>query len=145
MSNKVLVIDDEPMSRALLRLTLQDGDFEVIEASDGLVALAMIEQQQPDLIIVDVMMPSLGGLDLCRIVRQSDELGALPILIVSAKAQAEAVRAGMMAGATHYLTKPISRKELMQVVRRLLEEKRPFSTPAPLSKTPLPKRAATHV
>ena len=125
MNYKVLVIDDEPMSRALLRLTLQENDFDVMEANDGLAALTMIGQQQPDLIIVDVVMPSLSGLDLCRIVRQNNQLEAIPILIVSAKAQVEAVRAGMRAGATHYLTKPISRRELMRIVTDLL--------PAPLT------------
>jgi len=122
---KVLVIDDEPMSRALLRLTLQENNFDVMEANDGLAALTMIGQQQPDLIIVDVVMPSLSGLDLCRIVRQNNQFGTIPILIVSAKAQMEAVRAGMLAGATHYLTKPISRRELVRVVTGLL--------PAPLA------------
>lgn len=125
MNYKVLVIDDEPMSRALLRLTLQENNFDVMEANDGLAALTMIGQQQPDLIIVDVVMPSLSGLDLCRIVRQNNQFGTIPILIVSAKAQMEAVRAGMLAGATHYLTKPISRRELVRVVTRLL--------PAPLA------------
>ncbi|MEZ4512947.1 MAG: response regulator [Chloroflexota bacterium] len=125
MNYKVLVIDDEPMSRALLRLTLQENNFDVMEANDGLAALTMIGQQQPDLIIVDVVMPSLSGLDLCRIVRQNNQFGTIPILIVSAKAQMEAVRAGMLAGATHYLTKPISRRELVRVVTGLL--------PAPLA------------
>lgn len=131
MNHKVLVIDDEPMSRALLRLTLQANNFDVIEATDGLAALALIGQQQPDLIIVDVVMPSLNGLDLCRIVRQNNKFEGIPIVIVSAKAQVDAIQAGMSAGATHYLTKPVSRRELVQVVDRLLDEKRPFS-PTPL-------------
>lgn len=130
MNHKVLVIDDEPMSRALLRLTLQEKNFEVIEANNGLAALTMIGQQHPDLIIVDVMMPSLSGLDLCRIVRQNSKFESIPIVIVSAKAQLEAIQAGMLAGATHYLTKPISRKELVRVVDALLDEKRPFFPPA---------------
>ncbi|MCA9994466.1 MAG: response regulator [Anaerolineales bacterium] len=109
----------------MLRLTLQENNFDVMEANDGLAALTMIGQQQPDLIIVDVVMPSLSGLDLCRIVRQNNQFGTIPILIVSAKAQMEAVRAGMLAGATHYLTKPISRRELVRVVTGLL--------PAPLA------------
>lgn len=120
MTWSVLVVDDEPMTRTLLQLMLAPADCEVIEAEDGLDALEKIEQRLPDLIILDVMMPRMDGIALCRHLRQEVQTAVVPIIMLSAKTSAEAVQEGLLAGADKYLTKPVSRQELVRSVEELM-------------------------
>lgn len=120
MTWSVLVVDDEPMTRTLLQLMLAPADCEVIEAEDGLDALEKIEQRLPDLIILDVMMPRMDGIALCRHLRQEVRTAVVPIIMLSAKTSAEAVQEGLLAGADKYLTKPVSRQELVRSVEELM-------------------------
>jgi len=116
----ILVVDDEEMTRNLLRLMLERDGFVIIEAEDGLQALEVIKGEKPDLIILDVMMPNLDGFSTCQALRSKPETADLPIILLSARAQDEAVRAGLNAGANRYMTKPISKPELVQAIRELL-------------------------
>ena len=120
MKNLILLVDDEPNLREMLRQMLEMGGFDVIEAEDGLEALEKLEERAPDVLVLDVMMPNLDGVSLCKQLRASAAFADLPILMVSGKTQTRAVQEGLAAGANHYLRKPIDVAELLQSVRKLL-------------------------
>ena len=121
MKPSVLVVDDEPMTRNLLRLMLERAGFEISEAEDGLKALLMVAEQPPDVLLLDVMMPNMDGLTVCEKMRAKVETAVLPIILLSARTSPDAVKAGIDAGATRYLAKPISQKELIATIREVLE------------------------
>jgi DNA-binding response OmpR family regulator len=116
----VLVVDDEPPIVELVRFTLEDDRLRVLEAGDGVAALEIARRERPDLILLDVQMPRLGGLDVCRRVRQDPLLSGTRIVMLTAADQ-EADRArGLAAGADEYLSKPFSPLALFALVRTLL-------------------------
>jgi len=117
---RILVVDDEIGARTLIGIMLDRGGFEVLKASDAAQALSMLEQDTPDLIILDVMMPGMDGIDLCKAIRARTSTAAVPILILSTRGDAESVMRGMDAGATDYLPKPILHHDLVAKVRHLL-------------------------
>ena len=116
----VLVVDDEPTARTMLRLILVRAGFEVLEAQDGSEALDEVQRNVPDLMILDIMMPGIDGFEVCRILRNQDETADLPIIMLSARADAESVNRGLLLGATKYLTKPVMPDELTRHVREVL-------------------------
>ena len=122
MTQSILIVDDEPMARNLLRLMLVRANFNVDEAEDGLDALRKLEQSRPDLLILDVMMPGLDGLSVCRQVRTQADLRDLPIIMLSAKTDFKSIQQGLEAGASQYLTKPISADELIRHVHSTFEK-----------------------
>lgn len=122
MSWSVLVVDDEPMTRNLLRMMLSYAGYRIYEAEDGVDALEKIKQYTPDIVILDVMMPNMDGIDVCKQIRQDKSTVELPVIMLSAYTQPTAVEAGLAAGADKYLTKPISRKVLLEHVEALLME-----------------------
>lgn len=127
MKNLIMLVDDEPNLRELLRQMLELGGFEVVEAEDGLEALEKLETVAPDVMILDVMMPNLDGVSLCKKLRASTAFARLPIIMVSGKTQYRAVQEGLAAGANQYLCKPITVQELLQSVRSLLPATAPLS------------------
>ncbi len=116
----VLLVDDDPALRGLLRQMLELGGFTVYEAEDGLDALEKIPQVRPDAMVLDVMMPNMDGVTLCRTVRSRPETTALPIIMLSGKTQDKAIQEGLAAGANVYLCKPISFNELISHVNNVL-------------------------
>src|SRR5579859_2348978 len=118
---KILVVDDEIGARTLIGIMLDRGGFEVLKAGDGNQALSTLNEETPDLIILDVMMPGMDGIDLCKAIRQREATASTPILILSTRGDAEAVMRGMEAGATDYLPKPILHHDLVSKVRQLLD------------------------
>lgn len=120
MSKSILVVDDEPMTRTLLRMMLAPANFQVFEAEDGADAIEKVREHMPDIIIMDVMMPNMNGLDACQVIRSDETISHIPILILSAKTHPKAVEEGLEAGATRYLTKPVSRVVLLQHVQEVL-------------------------
>ena len=122
MSWSVLVVDDEPMARTLLRLMLVRAGFEVVEAEDGYDALDKLKEDEPDVMILDVMMPGIDGFHVCETVRAAPNTSNLPIIMLSAKTDLESVKRGLRLGANKYLTKPISPEELTRQVRDVLQE-----------------------
>jgi DNA-binding response OmpR family regulator len=121
LNHSVLVVDDEPMARTLLRLMLVRAGFEVLEAEDGFDALEKVNQSPPDLIILDVMMPGMDGFAVCESVRGDSRTAALPIIMLSAKTDAESISRGLQVGANKYLTKPVSPEDLTRHVRDALD------------------------
>ena len=109
------------MARNLLRLMLVREGFDVYEAVDGQDALDKLGRSNPDLLILDVMMPGVDGLSVCREVRKSSTFDTMPIVMLSARTDQDSVEEGLAAGATKYLTKPISAVQLTQHVRECLQ------------------------
>lgn len=120
MTQSVMVVDDEPMARTLLRLMLVRAGFLVTEAEDGYDALAKVERNKPDLILLDVMMPGMDGFTVCETLRSEVRTSQLPIIMLSAKTDLTSITKGLRVGATKYLTKPISPDELTRHVRDIL-------------------------
>jgi len=120
----ILVVDDEPSIVDLVRFTLEDADVRVVEASDGAEALALARRIKPDLILLDVQMPRLDGLEVCRQLRRESAFARAPIILLTAAGQ-EADRArGLDAGADEYLTKPFSPLALLALVEAMVPETR---------------------
>ncbi|WP_119067047.1 response regulator transcription factor [Aggregatilinea lenta] len=118
---RILVVDDEIGALTLIGIMLERGGFEVLKAKDAEQALVVLDHDTPDLIILDVMMPGMDGIELCRVLRQRQETTQTPILILSARGDAKSVMSGMDAGASDYLPKPILHHDLVAKVRRMLD------------------------
>jgi len=117
---KVLVADDEKDIRRLITFTLERAGFEIVEASDGKQALEMARQHNPNIILLDVMMPQMDGYEVCRRLRAEPELTNTPVLFLSAKGQNHEIGEGLSAGATDYLVKPFTPRELAAKVKEIL-------------------------
>jgi two-component system response regulator MprA len=122
-SASVLVVDDDPQLREALTRALQLDGYSVTTASNGAQALDSVSQRRPDLMVLDVMMPYVGGLDVCRTLR--DRRDRLPILVLTARDEVGDRVAGLDAGADDYLTKPFALDELRARIRALLRRTTP--------------------
>lgn len=122
MSWLILIADDDPAIRMMLRMMLELDGFTIHEAEDGLDALNQIEVHPPDLLILDVMMPRMDGVTLCKLLRERPETAVLPIIMLSGKVQPKAEREGLDAGANLYLHKPVPRATLQREIASLLEK-----------------------
>jgi len=122
MDKNILVVDDEIGALTLIGIMLERGGFGVLKAKDANAALAVLDQDTPDMIILDVMMPGMDGIELCRVIRERDEMTGVPVLILSARGDAESVMRGMEAGANDYLPKPILHHDLVAKVRNILDD-----------------------
>lgn len=118
----ILVADDEVPIVELVRFTLEDDQVQVICAHDGVSALELASAVRPELALLDVHMPHLSGLEVCRRLRRAPEGAQIRIVMLSAAAQAEDRARGMAAGADEYLTKPFSPLALLTLVRSLVPE-----------------------
>ncbi|MHB8950042.1 MAG: response regulator transcription factor [Rhodoferax sp.] len=120
MSQKILVADDEPNIVISLEYLLMREGYTVLIARDGQEALESIAREQPDLVLLDVMMPKKTGFEVCQEVRASDALASIKILMLTAKGRDTDVAKGLALGADAYITKPFSTRELVQKVADLL-------------------------
>ena len=118
----ILVADDEVPIVELVRFTLEDDGVQVVGAFDGVTAFELARAVRPDLALLDVQMPHLSGLEVCRRLRQAPECAHARIVMLSAAAQAEDRARGLAAGADDYLTKPFSPLALLTLVRSLVPE-----------------------
>src|SRR6266850_1545166 len=121
MKTKILVVDDEPDAVELIEFNLKAAGYEVITAADGEEALKKARSMLPDLIILDLMLPEVDGLEVCKILRRDQRTASIPIIMLTAKA-AEIDRVlGLELGADDYVTKPFSPRELVLRVKKLLQ------------------------
>lgn len=116
----ILIADDEPHVVELVRVTLEDNRVRVFDAADGEMALAAAEALEPELVLLDVHLPDLSGLEVCRLLRKHPRLASTRIVMLTAAAQLDDIARGFSAGATDYLTKPFSPVRLLSLVERLM-------------------------
>ncbi len=117
----VLVVDDSPTVRKIVQLTLQREHIRVVTAGDGLSALAAVADEQPDLILLDIMLPRMDGYNICQAVRRNLAYRDVPIIMLSGKDGLFDKMRGKLAGSTEYITKPFDSAELVQTVKRHLD------------------------
>ncbi|MEN9545623.1 MAG: hypothetical protein RLZZ34_102 [Verrucomicrobiota bacterium] len=120
---KILVVDDEPDALEVLGFNLKNAGYEVTTADDGDAALKKARQQLPDLILLDLMLPEVDGLEVCKLLRRDPATSAIPIIMVTAKAAEIDRVVGLELGADDYVTKPFSPRELILRIRNLLKRR----------------------
>ena len=121
----VLVVEDEPQIVELVRDYLKQAGFRVVTAGDGQTALAVARDERPDLVILDLMLPGgIDGLDVCRALRQDPVLGAVPIIMLTARTEETDRLVGLELGADDYVTKPFSPREVVARVKAVLRRAR---------------------
>ncbi len=116
----VLIVDDDAGVRTLVRMTLEGSDYELLEADDGRSALQLARERRPDLVLLDVMLPDLSGIDICRAIKADDDLAPVKVVMLSAKAQAADISDAETVGADDYFTKPFSPLGLLDKVESML-------------------------
>ena len=119
----ILVADDEPSLRLLVTGTLRSNDYTLVEAADGDEAWSLLQESHPAVALLDVQMPGKTGLDLTRAIKSDAELSGTYVVLLTSKAQAADVSAGMAAGAERYLTKPFSPRALREIVQDALKSR----------------------
>jgi len=119
----ILVVDDNPVNVDILRTRLAVHGYEILTAADGEEALVVARAKQPDLILLDVMMPKMDGIQVCRELRADSSLPFMPIILVTAKTDSKDVVAGLEAGGDEYLTKPVDQAALVARVQSMLRVK----------------------
>jgi CheY-like chemotaxis protein len=122
VTKRILAVDDEPHILKLVAFSLRSGGYEVLEASDGLSAIHVAAAEKPDLILMDVMMPALDGYEACRRLKADPETADIPVIMLTAKTQASEQKAGEDSGATKYICKPFTPKDLVAQVHEFLGE-----------------------
>lgn len=123
MNRKILVIEDDPANLRLIRYTLEKKGYEVVTAPNGLEGLRKAQKEEPDLIILDVMLPGIDGYEICHRLRAEPQTAQLLILMFSVKSQEVDKATGLKVGADDYLTKPADPSEIIRRVERLLDQK----------------------
>jgi len=117
---KVLVVDDEPVLVETIAYNLEQAGYEVMTAADGASALEVARREQPDLVILDIMLPQIDGLEVCRLLRREDSTATTPIMMLTAKGEEIDKVVGLEVGADDYVTKPFGRRELLARVKALM-------------------------
>lgn len=125
MKPTILVADDEPSILLSLQVLLQKAGFVVRVAHDGEEAILALEESTPSLILLDAMMPKRDGFDVCQTIRANPAYKDLPIIMLTAKSRDVEREKGMALGATDYITKPFSTRDLVSTVRKYLEVEDP--------------------
>ncbi len=125
MSKKIAIVDDETHIRALLEQTLEeleeDHDVELLTASDGREALALIQEERPQLVVLDVMMPHMNGYDVCQNITQDPAMSETRVILLTAKGQEADRKRGLEVGATEYITKPFDPDDVVDLAKQILE------------------------
>ncbi len=125
MKTKILVIDDEPDAVELVEFNLKQAGFDVVTAADGAEAIRKARSTLPDLAVLDLMLPEIDGLEVCKLLRRDPATARIPIVMVTAKASEVDRILGLELGADDYVTKPFSPRELVLRIKRILERGKP--------------------
>jgi DNA-binding response OmpR family regulator len=118
----VMIIEDEPEAAELFGEMMRVNGFRVLKMFASAPAIPMIRQEKPDVIILDVMMPDISGLEVLRYMRREPDLVSIPVIVVSAKSMPSDIKVGLEAGASMYLTKPVGFLDLKHAVERVLQQ-----------------------
>ena len=118
---KILIIDDDVLVRETVKIALAAADFDAVGLESPELAQTVIRQSKPDLILMDIYMPELGGLDLCRKLKADPETAKIPIVILTGSRETIDVMSGIYAGAFEYITKPVGGDVLINKIRSILK------------------------
>ena len=124
MSGRVLVVDDVATNRLLLRAKLSSAYYDVVVAENGTQALELARSEQPDMVMLDVLMPDMDGFEVCAVLKAKPETAHIPVIAISANAMPDAVKQGLAAGFFRYLTKPLDPKALAEALDSALQHAR---------------------
>src|SRR3954462_14654157 len=147
MSTSILIVEDDPDIAALVARYLDKAGYATDRAASGRDALRLVEQKTPDLIVLDLMLPHVDGLEVCRLLRSNDATAAIPVIMLTARAEESDRIVGLELGADDYLAKPFSPNELVARVRALLRRAQRGAGPAaqPLAYGPITLDTERHV
>lgn len=118
----VMIIEDEADAAELFSEMMRINGFRVIKMFSSAPAIPIIAKEKPDLILLDVMMPDISGLEVLRYIRREPELASIPVIILSAKSMPSDIRTGIEAGASLYLTKPVGFQDLKQAIEKVFQD-----------------------
>ena len=121
-AKKILIVDDSSTILMMEKFILRNDPYVLITATDGEEAVRKAVTDQPDLILLDVIMPRMNGFEACRLIRENEASKHIPIIMVTTRGEAANVETGWLSGCTDYVTKPINATELLAKVRNLLGE-----------------------
>jgi len=119
---KILVVEDEPEIRILVKTILEKAGYSVVEAEDGEAALRLVNEEEPDLVLLDVMIPGIEGWEVCRRIRENEATRRLPIIMVTVRTTDEAIQRSVECGANAHINKPFDQRELLDTIKKLLGE-----------------------
>ncbi len=121
MAKKILVVDDERHIVRLVQVNLDRAGYEVLVAYDGIEALEKVSEDKPDMVILDVMMPRMDGLEVLKKLQADEDTKDIPVIMLTAKAQDADIFKGWSSGVSSYLTKPFNPRELLTFVERIFQ------------------------
>ncbi|MFH1361251.1 MAG: response regulator [bacterium] len=119
----ILVVEDEADMMKALKIRLEASNYEVVLAHDGSEGLNMARQEQPDLVVLDIMLPKMDGLTICRMLKFDEKFSKIPVILLTAKTQKIDIQRGKEMGADVYMTKPFKAEELLAAIEKLLKNK----------------------
>jgi len=123
MTKKILIVDDNDTVRTLLKMSLKNDDFVILEAADGVSGVEIVKAEKPDLIISDILMPNMDGFEFCRVVREGSEVPTVPFIFLTSLGEVSTELRGYRTGADDYLVKSnLKRPELLEKVEQMLEK-----------------------
>lgn len=128
MSKRILIVDDDPRSLKMIRMTLRPYDYSFLEATDGEEALKVARSDKPDLIIMDLRLPKVSGLEVTRQLRQMSDFNHIAIIAITAYAMKGDKEKAISAGCDAYLAKPINTRELPKLITEMLLQRKESST-----------------
>ena len=132
MKEKMLIVEDNPQNMRLITMTLGAKDYTLVKATDGEEALDMAIRERPDLIIMDIQLPKLNGLEVTKRLRQMPEFSHIPIIAITAHAMKGDEEKFIEAGCNAYLPKPVNTRELPEMIAQMLLGRKKDKAPAPV-------------
>ena len=122
MAKKILIVDDEPDVVTVVKIRLESAGYQTITAKDGQEALDKTYRENPDLIILDIMLPKIDGYNVCKTLRSDEEYKAIPIIMLTGRTQAQDIKMGMDLGAVSYVQKPFKSDVLLGIIQGLVRK-----------------------
>lgn len=144
LTAKVLIVEDDEAIAAMLKYNLKSEGFTVVHTDDGAEALQLVQEERPDIILLDWMLPSVSGIEVCRRLRQSDKTRNIPIIMVTARGEESDKLMGLDYGSDDYITKPFSPAELIARMKAVLRRIRPAFSNKSLAYSDIVMDLATH-
>lgn len=122
MGKRILIVEDEESLLKLEKIFLSSRGYEVVGVVDGPAALAALEKERPDLILLDIMLPQMDGFEVCKRIKQNPQTASIPVIMLTAKKSSEDMAKGKEVGADNYITKPFKSANVIEIIQSYLGE-----------------------